>query len=65
MTGFNYTVDWDDDAEAWIVVQRDETNMRLDEFGPFDSKAKAARSAANRRYADANPRVAKFVGREQ
>jgi hypothetical protein len=49
---FNYTVDWDEDAEAWVVTKRYKSdNMPADICGHYTTKAQAVRSAANRRYA--------------
>lgn len=46
-----FTVDYDDDTQSWKVTKRDEDMMPVDEYGPYPTKAVAARSAANRRYA--------------
>ena len=46
-----FTVDEDDETGTWKVTKRDEDNMPLDEWGPYETKAQAGRSASNRRYA--------------
>lgn len=44
------THDWDEDAQAWIVTDRDEDGMPVDQFGAYETERAARRAAAQRRY---------------
>jgi len=46
-----FTPDYDEDIEKWVVTERDETNMPVNQHGEYETRAKASRSAANRNYA--------------
>jgi hypothetical protein len=46
-----FTPDFDEDAEKWTVTKRDDTNMPMEQYGLYETKEQAARSAANRNYA--------------
>jgi len=47
-----YTVDFNDDSNTWKVTKRDEEMMPVDEWGEYPTREQAARSAANKRYAE-------------
>ena len=47
-----YTVDYNDDTDTWKVTKRDDEMMPVDEWGEYPTRASAARSAANKRYAE-------------
>jgi hypothetical protein len=45
------TPDFDDDAEKWVITDRDEDGMPLDQRGSYDTKKQASRAASQRKYA--------------
>lgn len=45
------TVDYDENALAWVLTERDEDNMPLDQRGEYKTEREARRAASQLRYA--------------